>query len=159
MNPKGSTSQKKVTIDGSPRPGSSLPRLFAAAMHDADVLRARYIERRPELMQVARDLTAETEGILEDLPHIDRISYRVKGVDQFVEKGCGKPGLAGYQEPLREVEDQVAGRILVFFRGDLEPVMSAICKEFSSVELRRKAPRTTEFGYESDHSIFVIPPQ
>jgi ppGpp synthetase/RelA/SpoT-type nucleotidyltranferase len=29
---------------------------------------------------------------------------------------------------------------------------------FSSVELRRKAPRITEFGYESDHSIFVIPP-
>jgi putative GTP pyrophosphokinase len=128
-------------------------------MHDADVLRARYVERQPELTQVARDLTVETEGILENLSHIDRISYRVKGVDRFVKKACRRPSLGGYQEPLREVEDQVAGRILVFFRGDLEPVMNAICKEFSSVELRRKEPRTTEFGYESDHSIFVIPPQ
>lgn len=128
-------------------------------MPDSDELRTRYEQRLPRLEDVRRDLASETEAILEGIPHIDRIAYRVKDVDRFVEKACRNAPPDGYEEPLREVEDQVAGRILVFFRSDLEPVMEAICKEFSSVELRRKAPRTTEFGYESDHSIFVIPPQ
>ena len=128
-------------------------------MHDREELRTRYSERLPQLDELREGLATETENILEDLSHIDRISFRVKDPDRFVEKVCERTPPDAYEEPLREVEDQVAGRILVFFRDDLQLVMDAICKEFTSVELRRKAPRTTEFGYESDHSIFVIPPQ
>lgn len=122
-------------------------------------LRSRYEDRLPVLEQVRQDLAIETSEILAEVPHIDRISYRVKSVDRFVEKVRGKATNSVYNEPLREVEDQIAGRVLVLFRSDLAVVMDAICNEFTSVELRRKAPRTTEFGYESDHSIFVIPPQ
>ena len=126
-------------------------------MHDKGELLTRYLERLPQLDELRGGLAAETEGILEDLRHIDRISFRVKDPDRFVEKVSERTAPDEYKEPLREVEDQVAGRVLVFFRDDLPMVMDAICKEFQSVELRRKVPRATEFGYESDHSIFVIP--
>jgi GTP pyrophosphokinase len=128
-------------------------------MHNGEQLRLRYSERLPQLDELRRSLATETECILEDLPHIDRISFRVKDLDRFLAKVRERAPSNGYKEPLREVEDQVAGRVLVFFRDDLELVMDAICKEFTSVELRRKAPQITEFGYESDHSIFLIPPQ
>src|SRR5215204_5721155 len=124
-------------------------------LSEAD-LRSRYKDRLPVLEQVRQDLAIETSEILAEVPHIDRISYRVKSIDRFVEKVREKATNSVYNEPLREVEDQIAGRVLVLFRSDLAVVMDAICSEFTSVELRRKAPRTTEFGYESDHSIFVI---
>lgn len=137
-----------------------MPRPFEVGTPSRLDLRDTYSKRLPQLEEVKRDLAAETEEILDGVPHIDRISYRVKHPDRFVEKVRQRaPTTEKYDEPLREVEDQVAGRVLVFFREDLKPVMEAICSEFTSVELRRKAPRTTEFGYESDHSIFVIPPQ
>jgi len=121
-------------------------------------LKRQYESRRAALENLSTDLERETKEILTDIPHIDRIGFRVKSPDRFVDKVREKPPSEAYDEPLREVEDQVAGRILVLFRADLDVVMAEIVKEFTSVELRRKAPpTTTQFGYESDHSIFTIP--
>jgi ppGpp synthetase/RelA/SpoT-type nucleotidyltranferase len=59
---------------------------------------------------------------------------------------------------LVEVEDQVAGRILVFFPHDLSVVEECLDQWFTGlVEATKKRPqRATEFGYESDHYILVI---
>jgi GTP pyrophosphokinase len=127
-------------------------------MHDySKDLVTKYTSRRPLLEDLGRNLQHATEEILSDTARIDRISFRVKDVDRFMAKVSGKRAEEAYDEPLREVEDQVAGRVLVLLRADLDVVMNVIAKEFSSVELRRKAPSTTEFGYESDHSIFGSP--
>jgi putative GTP pyrophosphokinase len=121
-------------------------------------LKEMYEDRRELLTTLCSELQTETSELLTDLPHIDRISFRVKAADRFLTKVKERPAEVAYADPLREVEDQVAGRVLVLFRTDLDIVMKAIADEFTSVELRHKAPPATEFGYESDHSIFKIPP-
>jgi ppGpp synthetase/RelA/SpoT-type nucleotidyltranferase len=62
--------------------------------------------------------------------------------------------------PLREIEDQIAGRVIVFFRGDLPIVRARLGGTFSEVKwTHRQPPRDAEFGYESDHLICMLPPQ
>ncbi len=92
--------------------------------------------------------------------HIDRIYFRVKTTDQFVKKAVLKAGRKRkYREPLREIEDQIAGRILVFFQSDLSPVTDKLRTALGGVEQERRRPASPlEFGYESDHLVFVIPP-
>jgi len=118
------------------------------------------------LSGAARQLEARVVEALDGIAHIDRIGFRVKGSDSFIRKCTdenGNPKRAGagaqkYVEPLEEVEDQIAGRVLVFFRGDLEIVESRIREWFAaSVEFSRREPEANAaFGYESDHFVFVI---
>jgi len=103
---------------------------------------------------------------LEEVPHIDRVSFRAKTTESFYRKCIDEGGVLGdtaesiphYTSPLEEVEDQVAGRILVLYRDDLEVVESIVRGWFAAaVEVTRKRPVTTSsFGYESNHYIFVI---
>jgi ppGpp synthetase/RelA/SpoT-type nucleotidyltranferase len=89
---------------------------------------------------------------LQKLPHIDRIYFRVKEIDKFVKKA------QRYDTPLIDIEDQVAGRVLVFFTSDVLAVSEAACKRWNVIEAVHKEPeRDAEFGYESWHQVFVIP--
>lgn len=129
-------------------------------------IRAAFEARRNLLVELADKLDARMREALEGLPHVDRISFRPKSTDSFVAKvldSAGRPvrapdGVQKYVEPLEEVEDQVAGRILVFFRRDIAVVEAQLREWFrASVEYRRRAPASAAaFGYESDHFIFVI---
>lgn len=94
------------------------------------------------------------------LPHIDRVSFRAKETRSFLRKALSETGdQRRYHNPLREVEDQVAGRVLVFFRSDLEPVRQRLIETFGAVEDVRKEPESpAEFSYESDHLVLHIPP-
>jgi ppGpp synthetase/RelA/SpoT-type nucleotidyltranferase len=84
----------------------------------------------------------------------------VKGTDSFVAKATDRRNTPQYQDPLVEIEDQVAGRILVFFLSDISAVISALKKNYSQVESKRRRPaKDEEFGYESHHLICMIPPQ
>lgn len=63
-----------------------------------------------------------------------------------------------YSNPLVELEDQVAGRVITFFRDDIPVVRGRLLDWFGSVEHESKEPAgPSEFGYESDHFVFVIP--
>lgn len=118
-----------------------------------------YEKRRSALESLSSELmkiiTDEVDG-----PRIDRIYFRVKDTDRFVEKALRVvDGRRKYQQPLRDIEDQIAGRILVFFLGDLAPITKKLCSALGGVEYERRQPGSAvEFGYESDHLIFVIPP-
>lgn len=135
-------------------------------MSFADEIRQQYQARGTLLKQAAAKLQGRLTDALEDVPHVDRISFRVKGSESFVRKCSdedGSPrgtdrGEVKYTEPLEEVEDQIAGRVLVFFRGDLAEVEGRIKGWFrASVEFSRREPDTAAaFGYESDHFVFVI---
>jgi hypothetical protein len=49
-----------------------------------------------------------------------------------------------------EIEDQVAGRILVFFLKDIEPVIERLRGIFKTIErIRRRVVNDEEFDYES----------
>jgi putative GTP pyrophosphokinase len=124
-----------------------------------DVLRQQY-ERRVGLLQsLEAALTAELTQCLAGLPHIDRLSFRVKSVGSFLRKVRDHGADAPYAAPLIEVEDQVAGRVIVFFLSDIRAVLDRLEGTFTSVEEQHRRPAPdAEFGYESEHLVCVIPP-
>lgn len=118
-----------------------------------------YESRRTLLNELASALEQEVKDALAGLERIDRIGFRVKGRDSFVEKAEDPDNDPGYTDPLVEIEDQVAGRVLVHFLSDMPTVHNRLDGTFSTVErIERRPERDAEFGYESDHLICVIPP-
>jgi putative GTP pyrophosphokinase len=122
-------------------------------------LRSRYSDRLSLLEELRSTLEEETKEALAALPHIDRVTFRVKGGDSFVAKAADPKNDPPYQDPLAEIEDQVAGRVIVFFLGDLVTVHERLAGSYSTIERSQRRPeRDVEFGYESDHLVCVIPP-
>lgn len=125
-----------------------------------DKLLENYQSRLSILNQLAVNLESETKDALERLPHVDRVYFRVKGAESFVAKARDARNTPSYQDPLVEIEDQVAGRILVFFLSDISVMVSRLQRDFTQVESHRRRPeKDEEFGYESHHLVCVIPPQ
>jgi ppGpp synthetase/RelA/SpoT-type nucleotidyltranferase len=124
-----------------------------------DDLRAAYEERLPLLQELAAKLEHETRRQFEGVPHIDRISFRAKGVESFLEKVLERRVDPPYAEPLIEVEDQVGGRILVFFVSDVDSAREQAERLFTPVEAVLRRPETYNvFDYESFHAIYGISP-
>ena len=119
-----------------------------------------YEARQPLLEQVKHALEIETREALSGVDHIDRVSFRVKSARSFAAKACDPRNRTVYADPFVEIEDQVAGRVLVFFWSDIESVLSRLKETFNEVERTYTRPeRDAEFGYESFHLICTIPPQ
>lgn len=96
---------------------------------DPDATRAKYIERQSLLDSLAKTLETEVAAYLTGIPHIDRVYFRAKGADSFVEKALAQrdDGAWKYDHPFEEIEDQVAGRVLVFYRSDIDNVVAHAC--------------------------------
>lgn len=125
----------------------------------ADDLAARYAARLPVLDELAASLQREVREALSGVAHVDRVNFRSKEPGRFVEKAAKlKDGRPRYEDPLREIEDQVAGRVLVFFRRDIEPIEAILRDTFRTQEVVTKEPRNPkEFDYESRHQVFLVP--
>lgn len=122
-------------------------------------LGSRYGQKLGFLKTLAASLQEVVEETLVDIPHIDRIAFRAKSVESFVQKAEDRRTEPPYTNPLAEIEDQVAGRVITFFLDDLEPVKERLRSAFNAVEINHKRPqKDEEFGYESYHLIFLIPP-
>lgn len=77
----------------------------------------------------------------------------------FVVKASDPANDPPYSHPLLEVEDQIGGRVIVFFLRDMTAVQERLAETFSTVERSRRQPaRDEEFGYESEHMVCIIPP-
>ena len=127
-------------------------------MHDK--LRQDYEARNGLLEKLAAKLQKETLEALADVEHIDRVHFRVKNPDKFIQKARDPRNKPPYSDPLVEIEDQVAGRVIVFFLSDLREVQQRLEGTFTTVEYTHRRPeKDKEFGYESLHLICVIPPQ
>lgn len=118
-----------------------------------------YRERESIIASTAVLLEEELHEILKGTPHIDRVACRAKSLKSFLAKAADPENKPGYQDPLREIEDQVAARVIVFFISDIDVVLEKIRRNFTAVEHRKRRPaRDEEFGYESEHVICVMPP-
>jgi putative GTP pyrophosphokinase len=121
--------------------------------------RERYEARLPLMETLRANLERETRDALADVEHIDRITFRVKGTDSFLAKAADPTNNPPYTDPLVEIEDQLAGRVIVFFLSDLTPTRQRLEETFNTIERSQRRPeRDAEFGYESDHLISLIPP-
>lgn len=124
-----------------------------------DALERAYRAREPLLGELSSALQREIQETLNGVGHIDRISFRVKAQASFIAKATDPDTEPPYSNPLVEIEDQVGGRVLVFFLQDLEPVADRLRGTFNTVERAHRRPRKDEeFGYESLHLVCMIPP-
>ena len=123
-------------------------------------LEAIYQSRIDILEKLKVRLERETIRALEGVGNVDRVSFRVKSPVSFANKALDPNNDPPYEDPFYEIEDQVAGRIIVFFLEGLEEVQDRLKGTYNTVEFeRRKPPADEEFGYESNHLICLIPPQ
>lgn len=120
-----------------------------------------YTNRLPLLNALAEKLETSTRDALDGVRHIDRISFRVKKMNSFLTKASQPENKDSqkpkYEDPFTEIEDQVAGRVITFFRDDIDEVKKHLIHRFGAVEHEAKEPSgPSEFGYESDHFVFII---
>lgn len=120
-----------------------------------------YELRYPLLEQLASVLELRTRAILAGVDHVDRVYFRAKDADSFAKKSVAtdEGGKRKYRLPFEDIEDQVAGRVLVFFRRDIDIVAARLLHTFNRAEHVRKAPKAPNaFAYESEHLVLIIPP-
>lgn len=123
-------------------------------------LLAKYSNRHKNILVPLADklqlfLTERTKGI----KRIDRVSARAKDPMRFVSKAIKeKEGKRKYNDPLSEIQDQVAARITVFYLSDVEIVRATIERYFNRIEVNSIVPDSpSQFGYEGTHFVLAIP--
>jgi putative GTP pyrophosphokinase len=92
-------------------------------------------------------------------PRIDRIVARPKSVDRFLKKAATLvEGTKKYQEPLRQIQDQIGARVLTYYLSDIERVATILLKYFRPIESQTIVPDSEwKFGYFGRHFVFLIP--
>lgn len=129
---------------------------------EREAIRLQYEGRLELLSALARTIEGEVRGHLSQLAHIDRVYFRAKGVESFLTKAMapGKHAAWRYEHPLEEIEDQVAGRVLVFYRSDVPKVVEALLKHLKKAAKEDRAPPTAkEFDYETTHIVCAVTPE
>jgi putative GTP pyrophosphokinase len=127
----------------------------AKAISDAYALRADLLKK------LARTLEKELKSLLQSVPHVDRVYFRVKELPSFLRKAteADQRGRQRYYHPLEEIEDQVAGRVLVFYRPDIREVLKILEDKWPKAEQEHRRPIVaSQFAYETTHRICVITP-
>ena len=121
-----------------------------------------YAARRSDVLEpVALELEQLLRSHCAGIPHIDRISARAKAVERFLAKAekVGVDGAAKYSAPMEQIQDQVAARIIVFYRRDVDLLNERLVdKYFRHREAKLMEPSTDEeFGYFGKHYILELP--
>jgi putative GTP pyrophosphokinase len=115
--------------------------------------------RKQMLLPLAVRLEAHLKSIFDGCDRIDRISVRAKSADRFVAKAQKEvEGLPKYEDPLKQIQDQLGARIVTFYKSDVETLTAEVKKYFSYIESVQIVPDSeSEFGYEGTHFILFIP--
>jgi len=126
---------------------------------DPPAIEAKYSLRVSVLDKLAQNIQTEVATLLAGLGNVDRIYFRTKTVASFVDKATARTeaGEWKYQHPFEEIEDQVAGRILVFYRADVEMVLNTLKGKLRQAEQVHHRPSSAkEFDYETTHLVCLI---
>ena len=98
--------------------------------------------------------------VLQDQKRIDRISARAKSVDRFVAKAqkIDGHGSLKYNNPFKQIQDQVGARVIVFYVSDVDIIAERITQYFTPAEQQLIIPESeSEFGYVGRHFILLTP--
>ena len=112
------------------------------------------------LAEISGRLQLFLKQVLNEVERIDSISTRAKDPDRYFQKAIkvDDSGLPKYSDPEHEIQDQIGGRITVFYLSDVERVRSAIKDHFRFIEEADKSPVSeSEFGYFGLHFILALP--
>jgi putative GTP pyrophosphokinase len=120
-----------------------------------------YQRRRTLCLESAAErLNKLIEEYLEGVPRIDRVSCRAKTLESFLKKASKvlDDGSEKYPDPIADIQDQLAARVIVYYVCDIEVVQEKIEQYFGSIESKRVAVDSpNEFGYEGQHYILFTP--
>lgn len=114
----------------------------------------------PLLDKLCKQLQEQLIDAVNGITHIDRITCRPKGIDSFMLKSekTNKDGSLKYKVPLKEIQDQIGARIVVYCKTDVEPVKEKINSYYRQVEQTLMVPEdVTKFGYEGFHMVCFLP--
>lgn len=123
-------------------------------------IKAEYAWRYQNVLQpTANRLNDMMVQYFADLPRIDRIAVRAKGIPRFIAKAEKENGGAKkYDDPLKQIQDQIAARIVTFYTPDVEAVTAQVLRYFRPVEQKNIVPDSVkEFGYVGTHLILLLP--
>jgi putative GTP pyrophosphokinase len=111
------------------------------------------------LKLIAKELENHIYEILDGIPHIDRVTCRVKSEESFLNKSLKVDnGRLKYKTPLKEIQDQIGARIVIYYKNDIQVVEEVIKKFFHFVETKNIVPEDVyKFGYEGVHYVCFIP--
>jgi ppGpp synthetase/RelA/SpoT-type nucleotidyltranferase len=135
--------------------------MIGSGRGSADVVKKQYQHRHDDLLvPLAAELERYLKKLCADIPHVDRIGARAKGVDRFIEKAAkrDKKGKPKYSDPLNQIQDQVGARITVLYLSDLDTVTREVERYFRHIERKSIVPDSEkEFGYIGKHYILFLP--
>lgn len=123
-------------------------------------MREAYAKRYHEcLSPLASELEQLLQRELGDMPRVDRISARAKGIDRFLDKANKlENGAPKYTDPLSQIQDQVGARVVAFYIDDVIDVSARVEELFRRIEAKAIVPeRDSEFGYFGRHYILLLP--
>src|SRR6516162_6313973 len=111
------------------------------------------------LVRLADALASHIGDCMKGQPRIDRISARAKDVDRFLKKASTLvEDRLKYTEPLSQIQDQIAARIVVFYESDVEQIDARVKRYFRAIEYQKIVPDSeSEFGYFGHHLVLVLP--
>ena len=105
------------------------------------------------------DYARSLERVLSDCLTAKQIVYhsitsRAKDLESFERKAAqlSPEGTAKYSNPIEEITDKTAARIITYFLNTVDEVAAIISEQFEVLEQERKASDDpTRFGYQSTH--------
>lgn len=127
---------------------------------DFEQIKADFKSINDTLKDIADKICDNLNEILEGVSHIDRIGCRIKAEDSFLNKVLKtKPdGTLKYQTPLKEIQDFIGARIIVYYKTDVEKIRAVVEQFYQRVESNYVVPDdVSKFGYEGYHLICFIP--
>jgi len=122
-------------------------------------IQGQYQERFSTLKVIAEKLESHMRDHLNGHPRIDRISARPKAVESFINKAeKEEDGAKKYSDPLKQIQDQIGARVIVFYKQDVDVVSNIIEDYFRKIESVHIVPDSeSEFGYFGKHYILLLP--
>ncbi|MCK5245319.1 hypothetical protein KAR02_00360 [Candidatus Bipolaricaulota bacterium] len=136
---------------------------------DFDAHRARAVEDYQCLRHVYEDFAKVVQDILQQALRtasikVASIEARAKTIDSFGDKALeaadGNPNSPKYQDPLADIIDLAAARVITFFLDTLSEVDTIIAAEFAILERIDKSAllllREEKLGYQSVHYIVQL---
>ena len=124
-------------------------------------LRSAYTRRYNQvLMRISDNLRKHFCNLLDGQQRIDRISVRAKNINRFLQKASATQNQRlKYLEPLDQIQDQLGGRIVVFYQQDVPRIESSVLRYFTAIEHKDLVPESeSEFGYFGRHLVLALPP-